>query len=335
MKYKNNSLKQVLCISFLSTLFLFTGCSQKNVDADYMKFYKDTKNPRINNSKEMHKYTMRPYTVFGVKYYPFIPKIGDDFDGTASWYGPDFHSKKTSNGEVYDMYDMTAAHKTLPMNTVVRVDNLENGKSIVVRINDRGPFVNGRIIDLSNKAARDIDMIRKGTANVKITVLGFNGEIENNDAPHDVVQKRVTSDVKGENLDVLEPLDIKEDKISSTTAPTISKATTKVERTTPLSKTTVTKAPVLNNNIDTKVSKPVLSTGKYSIQIGAFSKLDGATKTKNDYQRRFSSNKVDLERTMVDGKEIYKVFVKGFSSQEEASRFKNINSLSNSIIINK
>lgn len=334
MKYKNKNLKIALCISFLSTLFLFTGCSQKNVDADYMKFYKDTKNPKINNSKEMHKYTMRPYTVFGVKYYPFIPKIGDDFDGIASWYGPDFHSKKTSNGEVYDMYDMTAAHKTLPMNTVVRVENLENGKTIVVRINDRGPFVNGRIIDLSNKAARDIDMVRKGTANVKITVLGFNGEIENNDAPHDVIQKRVTSDVKGENLDILEPLDIKEDKISSSTVPSISKGTTKIERTVPLSKTTVTKSPSLNN-INTKASTSVLSNGKYSIQIGAFSKLDGATKTKNDYQRRFSSNKVDLERTIVNGKEIYKVYVKGFSSQEDASRFKNINSLTNSIIINK
>ena len=98
---------------------------------------------KINNSPEMHRATMKPYSVFGVKYYPEIAKIGDKFDGIASWYGPDFHSKKTSNGEIYNMYDMTAAHKTLPMNTVVRVDNLENGKSTIVRINDRGPFVAG------------------------------------------------------------------------------------------------------------------------------------------------------------------------------------------------
>ena len=75
------------------------------------------------------------------------------------------------------MYASTAAHKTLPMNSMVKVDNLENGKSVIVRINDRGPFVSGRIIDLSNKAARAIDMVGKGTAKVKITVLGFNAKI--------------------------------------------------------------------------------------------------------------------------------------------------------------
>ena len=82
------------------------------------------------------------------------------------------------------MYAMTAAHKTLPMNTVVRVDNLDNGRSTIVRINDRGPFVAGRIIDLSNKAAHEIDMVRKGTAREKVTVLGYNGWIEDKNAPN-------------------------------------------------------------------------------------------------------------------------------------------------------
>lgn len=113
---------------------------------------------------------------------------------------------KTSNGETYNMYDMTAAHKTLPMNTVVKVDNLENGRSIIVRINDRGPFVRGRIIDLSNKAAHEIDMYRKGTAQVKITVLGYNGEIENKNAPY---VENATSSVKNERIDVIDPLEIK------------------------------------------------------------------------------------------------------------------------------
>ena len=136
MKFISSYLKSSLFLGLLS-VFLFTGCSQKSYDVDYDKFYKDTKNSKINNSKEMHKYTMRPYSVFGIKYYPFVANIGDQFDGIASWYGPDFHDKKTSNGETYNMYDMTAAHKTLPMNTVVKVDNLENGRSIIVRINDR------------------------------------------------------------------------------------------------------------------------------------------------------------------------------------------------------
>jgi rare lipoprotein A len=99
--------------------------------------------------------------------------VGDEFNGRASWYGPDFHGKLTSNGETYDMNDMTAAHKTLPMNTIVEVTNRENGKTAVVRINDRGPFVESRIIDLSKEAATRVGIVGKGTAMVSLRVLGF------------------------------------------------------------------------------------------------------------------------------------------------------------------
>ena len=91
--------------------------------------------------------------------------------GIASWYGPNFHGKLTANGERYNMNDYTAAHKTLPFNTMVRVDNVENGKSVVVRINDRGPYVNNRIIDLSRRAAQQIDMIGMGTTSVRLMVV--------------------------------------------------------------------------------------------------------------------------------------------------------------------
>ncbi|MBN1273598.1 MAG: septal ring lytic transglycosylase RlpA family protein [Candidatus Aminicenantes bacterium] len=91
--------------------------------------------------------------------------------GPASWYGPDFHGKQTSNKEVYNMYDMTAAHKTLPFNTFVMVTNLLNGKSVTVRINDRGPFIEDRIIDLSYAAARVLDMVGTGVVPVRIEVL--------------------------------------------------------------------------------------------------------------------------------------------------------------------
>lgn len=117
--------------------------------------------------------TMRPYTVMGKDYYPTIVSVGDTFKGRASWYGPDFHGKQTSNGEGYDMYAMTAAHKTLPMNTVVRVTNLENNAQTIVRINDRGPFVESRIIDLSYAAANEIGLVQKGSAPVTLEVLGF------------------------------------------------------------------------------------------------------------------------------------------------------------------
>lgn len=91
--------------------------------------------------------------------------------GIASWYGPQFHGKATANGEVFNMNDLTAAHKTLPFNTVVRVENMDNGKSVVVRINDRGPYIGDRIIDLSRKSAREIDMEDSGTANVQIYLV--------------------------------------------------------------------------------------------------------------------------------------------------------------------
>lgn len=91
--------------------------------------------------------------------------------GIASWYGDPFHGQRTSNGEVYDMHTMTAAHRTLPFQTVIRVHNLDNGKKVQVRLNDRGPFVKGRIIDLSHAAAQEIDMVRPGTARVRLEIL--------------------------------------------------------------------------------------------------------------------------------------------------------------------
>lgn len=96
--------------------------------------------------------------------------------GYASWYGGKFHGRKTANGETFDTYKYTAAHKTLPFDTVIKVTNLDNGKSTIVRINDRGPFVENRIIDLSFAAARDIGMIESGVARVNIEIVEGNGD---------------------------------------------------------------------------------------------------------------------------------------------------------------
>lgn len=97
---------------------------------------------------------------------------GHTLSGIASWYGEDFHGRRTSNREIYDMYEMTAAHKTLPFGTRVMVTNLNNGRTIAVRINDRGPFVGERIIDLSYAAAATIDMVGSGVAPVRLDILG-------------------------------------------------------------------------------------------------------------------------------------------------------------------
>jgi len=113
----------------------------------------------------------RPYKVLGKWYQPLATADGYDEVGIASWYGPKFHGKPTASGETYDMHAMTAAHKTLPLGTMVRVKHLGNGKTVTLKINDRGPFVGKRIIDLSNKAAHAIGMVGTGTAKVRVTAL--------------------------------------------------------------------------------------------------------------------------------------------------------------------
>tara|TARA_Y100001970_G_scaffold285390_1_gene404962 strand:- start:51331 stop:51822 length:492 start_codon:yes stop_codon:yes gene_type:complete len=98
-------------------------------------------------------------------------KVGDVIRGVSSWYGPNFHGKLTANGEVFDQYGVTAAHKTLPLGTVVRVTNIDNDKSIILRINDRGPYVGNRILDCSYGAATKLGFKDLGTANVEIKII--------------------------------------------------------------------------------------------------------------------------------------------------------------------
>ena len=114
----------------------------------------------------------RPYKVLGKWYRPLAHAKGFQQQGIASWYGEEFHGKPTSSGEIYNMYGVSAAHKILPLNTYVRVRNLQNGKIIDLRINDRGPFVSGRVIDLSYGAAQKLGIVGSGTAPVEIIALG-------------------------------------------------------------------------------------------------------------------------------------------------------------------
>ena len=113
------------------------------------------------------------YEVFGKSYTVLDSSAGYKERGVASWYGNKFHGRLTSNQEVYDMHAMTAAHKSLPLPSYVRVRNLRNNKSVIVRVNDRGPFVDNRIIDLSYSAARKIDMIKDGTSLVEVEAISF------------------------------------------------------------------------------------------------------------------------------------------------------------------
>ena len=146
----------------LAFSLLLSGCTTIEVGANLFKKIQDTNKPiyKIGN----------PYEVAGIWYYP-ERDLTYDQTGIASWYGAEFGGKPTANGEVFDPQIVSAAHKTLPLPSAVRVTNLENGRALAVRINDRGPFVAGRIIDLSHKAARLLGFESKGLARVRVQIL--------------------------------------------------------------------------------------------------------------------------------------------------------------------
>ncbi len=259
-------MSKIYTISLLAILLLFSACSTRGErvyqNDSYSQETKTYSADSRNHSKTMDKKTyshptMRPYVIRGIRYHPTVVSVGDRFKGNASWYGPKFHGKLTSNGEKYSMWEMTAAHKTLPMNTIVKVTNKRNGLTTVVRINDRGPFIATRIIDLSKKAAQKIDMVRDGTAPVTIEILGFQTEGQ-----------------KG---------------ISSQKA---------------LSKSPQKKA------ID-----------GFALQIASFSRIEGAILTQEKYDNTDGYRTI-IKDVQSDQGRLFKVWLKGFKSEEEARDYK-------------
>ncbi len=246
----------------LPLLFVSTGCSQKRNYA-----------PTKYTSAARHKATMRTYRVRGKTYRPTYVGVNDTMRGISSWYGPNFHGKQTSNGERYNMHAMTAAHKTWPMDTMVKVQNLKNGKSVVVRINDRGPFVSGRIIDCSYAAGKAIGLDRTGIAPVKLTVLGFAGKIYH--AP----------------------------KSSSTTAA----------------------AP--------KPQLPRVHLTNFAVQVGAFRRYAGAEIYRDRHQKMDAGRRVIIKKFIVDGAPLYRVWVTGFGSADEAKDFISENNIRGGFLI--
>src|SRR5262245_1539281 len=141
------------------------GCSESKVVVDQAKVITNPGPPKPGAYK-----IGNPYQVNGVWYYPKVDYRYSE-TGIASWYGPGFHGNRTANGEVYDQNGLTAAHKTLPLPSMVRVTNLENGRSIEVRVNDRGPFSAGRLIDMTRRGAQLLGFIDRGTARVRVDIM--------------------------------------------------------------------------------------------------------------------------------------------------------------------
>ncbi len=188
----------VRVVVFISIIFLVSSCgffsgltkpsavrdSAPNVTLDPKKIKNAV--PRVEAKSKGGNHS--PYRVLGKKYRVMKSAKGFKQRGEASWYGKKFHGRLTSNGERYDMYAMTAAHKQLPLPTYVTVKNLETNKSIIVRVNDRGPFHGGRIIDLSYAAASKLGMLKKGTARVEITVINPKQWSKSSKKNHDVIK---------------------------------------------------------------------------------------------------------------------------------------------------
>ncbi len=164
---------------WVATAMLATGCSSVPRGGYYQDDGPHRRPPvdvaqvpdAVPRHEAHNERNSRPYNVFGVNYRPLKTAQGYRERGVASWYGKKFHGQRTANGETYDMYAMSAAHKTLPLPSYLRVRNLKNGKSVIVRVNDRGPFLHNRIVDLSYAAAARLEIIGTGTGIVEVEAL--------------------------------------------------------------------------------------------------------------------------------------------------------------------
>tara|TARA_E500000318_G_scaffold511_2_gene626 strand:+ start:7601 stop:8584 length:984 start_codon:yes stop_codon:yes gene_type:complete len=160
-------MKPLATLSFMTLALLLSACAETEFVVHTAKQVQNA----TSDGRPLGRYKVgSPYAINSVWYYPQVD-YGYVETGIASWYGPNFHNKDTANGEVFDQNAITAAHRTLPMPSIVRVTNLENGRALVVRINDRGPFAHGRIIDLSRRSAQLLGFQRQGTAKVRVEIL--------------------------------------------------------------------------------------------------------------------------------------------------------------------
>ena len=214
-----NNIKGII---FLLTALCLAGCQTNNVEKNSEDPVTDSKSkgayylddgpeevipenlssiPNAIPKKEpLNKFSNRPYKVFGKTYYPMTSLKPYTATGYATWYGKKYHGNKTSIGEVYDMYKMTAAHKTLPLPCYVKVTNLKNDKTVIVRVNDRGPFVKDRIIDLSYAAANRLEIIEKGSELVKVELIDLDKKVKVSEINKQIyIQAGLFSDEKNAN----------------------------------------------------------------------------------------------------------------------------------------
>ncbi len=259
-----------LAVPFLA-LFVLGACSETQLLVHTAK--------RIgqgNQELQQGRYKIgNPYQIKGVWYYPAID-YNYDKSGIASWYGPGFHGKRTANGETYDQNALTAAHKTLPLPSIVQVTNLENGRSIKVTVNDRGPYAFGRVIDMSRRGAQLLGFHRKGTARVRVRVLAKESRMLAHNLKNGATLAKIGTPIR-RDIDVAKP-----GVASETLAPpTGAKSRTPTPKYTPR-KTVVASREIVTDTGASQMgvvsSEPVTPTQMY-VQAGAFTRFDYANRT--------------------------------------------------------
>lgn len=259
------------------------------------------------------------YEVFGQKYKTMSHSLGYEAEGTASWYGRKFHGKRTSCGEPYDMYAMTAAHKSLPLPTYAKVTNVKNGKEVIVKINDRGPFVKDRLIDLSYAAAKKLGIHASGTGKVKIAAIdpvAWHKEQKTSLAMATKAPKKSSSKSKTST------------KGKAQSKATQLAATTKIKAKAPnkpvkLADATPVKAKKATSSAKTSSKPSQVASKKLYIQLGSFSKKMNADQLADRAGILTSAlNNVDVHvlPNKVSNKEIYKVRVGPIKSKEQAQK---------------
>ena len=271
---------------------------------------KTLQGPASNTSPGIYK-VGNPYQIKGVWYYPSEDWSYDE-TGIASWYGPGFHEKNTANGEVFDQNDLTAAHRTLPMPSIVEVTNLENGRSLRLRVNDRGPFAHGRILDVSRRGSQLLGFNTQGTARVRVRILV-------DESQQAIAAMRNGTQVARADTPIRSDLDVSRPGVGAQTlapppgakpASTVATSQPDVKRAAAAERT-FTPPSVLDGSITQVAVKP---TNIY-VQVGAFSQHQNAFQVQTKLAR---VPNINITSARVNGKEVFRVRAGPLQSVEQA-----------------
>ncbi len=316
------------CLAIVAVMFL-AGCAQTQFLLHSAK--------RIQQSNETppsegYYKVGDPYQINGIWYYPAEDYEYDE-TGIASWYGAKFHGRQTANGEIYDMNALTAAHRTLPMPSYVRVTNLENGRSLVLKLNDRGPFAKGRIIDISRRGAQLLGFQQQGTARVRVQILADRSRavaarMQNRDELARVgspitVDKVPKASVSAEALPAPGGAEAAPSTVAETPAPPTEPvviASDAVQTGTIPNTTAPSETAALTVDPEAAVEQRPVQPTSIFVQAGAFGVFENANKV----QARLSPvGNVFLDRILVNGRDLFRVRVGPFVDVSQADEILN------------